>query len=651
MMPAQVRPGPVWGPYPQRDTAHPPWQALHTAWRVRRQRRAFLTALRDPVAPIEPLDEVAHRLRRDGYGPVVCAAACRQLAGLVRTHLGFEPHEAQHLAAWTMLQGCLVEMATGEGKTVATFLAAACAALAGVPVHVLTANDYLAERDARELAPLYAALGLRVGCVTAATGPAQRRQAYAADVTYAPARELAFDHLRDRVAFGRPDGRLVWQARGGVAEGTDSVFDDAAAGAGPLLRGLCLALIDEADSVLCDEARVPLILSGHGTQALADEDLRQLLDRARVLDPAVHAVIAPATGTGVASVRLTPAGRDWLAGQPWAQRRPWSGQRWREDWMLRALTALHALQRDRDYAVRDDAIVFIDPVTGRAAPERQWSRGLHQLLALKEGLTLPPAQQTLAQLTYQRLFNRYHQIGGMSGTLAEVAPEMALTYGTPVIRVPRHQPSQLADFGVQLFDAPERRWDAVCERATAALVAGRAVLIGTASVAESEQLAERLRARALRPMVLNAVQSGLEHEVIARAGRPGRLTVSTQMAGRGTDIRLDPAVRAAGGLHVIACADAHALRQWRQLVGRAGRQGDPGSFETLVCPRAGALFRRLPAWLVTTLVRQGPVSRRTRAVWRGALWLDEWAQTRERRALLRQDRAWAERLAYSGSEE
>jgi preprotein translocase subunit SecA len=396
---------------------------------------------------------------------------------------------------------------------------------------------------------------------------------------------------------------------------------------------------------------VPLILSGQGGQTLTEAEMRCLLDWAREVEPAVHAVVSAATGTGVASVRLTVAGREWLATRPWAARRPWSGQRWREDWMLRALTVLHALQRDRDYAVRDGAIVFIDPITGRAAPERQWSRGLHQMLALKEGLEMPAAQQTLAQLTYQRLFNRYHQIGGMSGTLSEVALEMALTYGTPVIRVPRHRASQLVDLGVRVHADTEARWDAVCERATAVLASGRAVLIGTASVAESERLAERLRARALRPMVLNAVQSGLENEVIARAGRPGRLTVSTQMAGRGTDIRLDPDVLAAGGLHVIACADAYALRQWRQLIGRAGRQGDPGTHETLVWVGDGVLFRRLPGWLATTLVRKDPASRWTRALWRGAMWLDEWAQTRERRALLRQDRAWAARMAYSGSEE
>lgn len=635
---ALVRPGPIWGAYPQRTAPRPLALAVRTAWRVRRGRADFLAALQRPAPDDAAWTRTRYRLRSEGYTPRLCARVFLRLAGLVQQHLGFVPHESQYLAAWTMLQGCLVEMATGEGKTVAMFLAAACAGLAGVPAHVLTANDYLAERDAAELEPLYAALGLRVGCVTAASTPAQRRAAYGAEVTYAAAREVAFDHLRDRVAHGRAGGQLAW---------SDAADPDH----GPLLRGLCLALIDEADSVLCDEARVPLILSGLGAQTLSEDDLRALLERARAVDTGRHAVVVPATGSGAASVRLTRAGRDWLAAQPWAAQRPWSDLRWREDWVLRALTVLHALQRDRDYAVQNEAIVFIDPITGRAAPERQWSRGLHQLLALKEALPMPAAQQTLAQLTYQRLFSRYHQIGGMSGTLAEVAPEMALTYGTPVLRMPRHHPSRRQDLGVQVHRDAEARWQAVVERTAAMVAQGRPVLIGTASVADSEQLALRLRARGLRPMVLNAVQSQLENEVIARAGQSGRITVSTQMAGRGTDIRLSAEVRAAGGLHVLACADALASRQWRQLVGRSARQGDPGSAETQVCVGEGLLFQRLPRWLLATLVHRPASSRWLGAAWRLAMLLDEWAQTRERRALLRQDRAGAGRLAYSGWEE
>jgi len=636
--PARVAPGPVWGPYPMRDEAPAPWQALQILVRLRRERPVFLARLRartpQGLPPGNPVPaRWRARLRSHGFQPALMAAVLDRLGGLVERELGFRPHEPQMLAAWTMLQGSLVEMATGEGKTVATFLAAASAALAGVPVHVLTANDYLAERDAQRLGPLYRALGLSCGQVTAATDEAGRRAAYACDVVHAPARELAFDHLRDRVDFGRPDGGLAWQAR------------TAAVGARPRLRGLCLALIDEVDSVLCDEARVPLVLAGAAPPEVPEPVLRMLLAQAAAAREGVDFILE------AQGVRLTAAGRAAREAAAAALPRPWSDLRWHEDGLHRALVAQHRLQRDRDYVVRDGAVVLVDALTGRAAPERQWSRGLHALLALKEGLALPAAQQTLAQITYRRLFSRYHLLGGLSGTLAEVGLEMALSYGTPVVSVPRHRPCQLRLLGTRVLDGAPARWQAACERAGALADAGRAVLIGTGSVAESEQVAALLRQQGRAPLVLHALQGALEHEVIARAGRPGRITVATQMAGRGTDIALDEGVRARGGLHVLVCADDFGARAWRQLVGRCARQGDPGSAETLLCSAEGVLFRRLPRRLVATLVGRPAGSRLTAAVWRCAMWLDEFDGLRARQALQRLERRQAGRLAWSGPEE
>lgn len=640
---ALVRPGPVWGPYPMREEAPGGLQALHAVWRLRRERPAFLARLRAlraaPAVPL-PEDVVAPRwrarLRTEGFGAQVGAEVMHRLALLVQRELGFLPHEPQMLAAWTMLQGSLVEMATGEGKTVATFLAAATAALAGVPVHVLTANDYLAERDARRLEPLYRALGLSSGWIASSLDDAARRAAYACDVVHAPARELAFDHLRDRVDFGRPDGSLAWQARGEAA---------ALERARPRLRGLCLALIDEADSVLCDEARVPLVLAAPAPPELPEAVLRTLLAQAGAARAGVDFVLDGG------EARLTPAGRAGLAALAAALPRPWSDARWHEDGLRRALAAQHRLQRDRDYVVQDGAVVLVDALTGRAAPERQWSRGLHALLAIKEGLAPPAAQRTLAQLTYRRLFARYHRLGGLSGTLAEVGPEMALAYGTPVLRVARHRASRLELQGTRVFAEAQARWQAVGERAAALAGAGRAVLIGTASVADSERIAALLRERGLRPLVLHALQGALEHEVIARAGRPGRITVATQIAGRGTDIALDPEVHRQGGLHVLACADDFGARAWRQLVGRCARQGDPGSAETLLCSGEGVLFRRLPGRLAATLVGRPADSRLTAALWRLAQWLDELDGIRMRHALQRHERRQAGRMAWSGPEE
>lgn len=636
--PPRVRPGPVWGPYPLRSEPPPPWQALRTRLRLQRARPLFLRRLQALAGGTAAFEDMAApqwraRLRGEGFEAALMAEVLHRLGLLVQRELGFMPHPPQMLAAWAMLQGSLVEMAAGEGKTVATFLAAASAALAGVPVHVLTANDYLAERDARRLAPLYQALGLSSGWIASGTDEAGRRAAYACDVVHAPARELAFDHLRDRVDFGRPDGSLAWQAR--VQR----------SGTAPRLRGLCLALIDEVDSVLCDEARVPLVLAAAAPQDLPEPVLRQLLAQAGGWRQGIEFVVDGA------AVRLTPAGRHALPALAACLPRPWSDSRWHEDGLLRALTAQHRLQRDRDYVVQGGAVVLVDALTGRAAPERRWSRGLHALLALKEGLALPDAQQTLAQLTYRRLFSRYHLLGGLSGTLSEVGLDLALAFGTPVLRLPRHRPSRLQLGGIRVFADASERWQAACERAQALAQDGRAVLIGTGSVAESERIAALLRERGLRPLVLHALQGALEHEVIARAGRPGRITVATQIAGRGTDIALDPAVHRRGGLHVLACADDFGRRAWRQLVGRCARQGDPGSAETLLSCAEGVLFRRLPRGLAITLVGRPAGSRLTERLWRLAQWLDELDGIRARHALQRQDRRQAERMAWSGPEE
>jgi preprotein translocase subunit SecA len=628
---AAVQPGAVWGPYPERRELPAPWHALvpplqaaTRAWQVRRSQAQFLAQLRQQLAAPPVLNTTstseAHLLA--ALGP------------LVQRHLGFTPHEVQYLAAWLLLQGNLVEMATGEGKTVATFLAAATAARQGTPVHVLTANDYLARRDAEALAPLYTELGLHVAWVQASSSEAERRAAYAAHVTYAPAREVAFDHLRDRLAFGRPTSSLHWAARG-----QDSTAE-------PRLRGLCLALIDEADAVLCDEARVPLIIAGPGRDAAAGAlpvaQLLAILQAARTLSLPEHAVLAADGKT----VRLTTAGRSARAVHSLH-----ADARWREDWVQRALTALHTVQRERDYLVQSGKIVFIDPLTGRAAPERHWSRGVHQLLALKENLEPTPANDTLAQMTYRRLVARYHRVAGLSGTLANVRWEMVFAHGLPVQVLPRHQASQLKKAGSADFTlcADRQAWlDTVCSRVVAAHQRGQPVLVGTDSVADSEAVASALRALGQRAVVLNAAQNQLENEVIARAGHSGRITISTAMAGRGTDIRLCPASKAQGGLHVIACGMFHGRRQWRQLVGRAARQGDPGSAETILCIGRGVMSQHLSPAAQGLALKHPRVAR---ALWRWAQTADEWAGAFERRRLAQQDRAWQRRLAYSGPQE
>jgi preprotein translocase subunit SecA len=353
------------------------------------------------------------------------------------------------------------------------------------------------------------------------------------------------------------------------------------------------------------------------------------------------------TVDGGRRIALTPAGRQRLADHAALQQAPWTDPVFREDWIGRALTAQHTLQRDRDYAVDDDAVVFIDPVTGRGSPERRWSRGLHQLLAAKEGLVPPQAQETIAQLTYQRLFTRYHRLGGLSGTVGEAALEMAATYGLPVVRVPRHRPSRLRIAPPRVVSGRDAWLAAVAQAVRDAQADGRPVLVGTDSVADSQALADGLRAAGLRPVVLNAVHSALEHEVVARAGQPGRLTIATQMAGRGTDIRLGEGVADRGGLHVVVCTVQAGRRHWRQLVGRAGRQGDPGSAQTVLCADRGLLARWLPAWVCRLAVGRPGVAA---VAWWLAGWCEEGQPALQRRRLARADREMNRRIAFSGPE-
>jgi preprotein translocase subunit SecA len=460
------------------------------------------------------------------------------------------------MGGWLMARGMLAEMQTGEGKTLTATLPASAAALAGIPVHVISVNDYLVQRDADAMRPLYQALGLSVGTVTGANAePDARRAAYACDVTYATSQHIAFDYLRD--------GLVRRAARDREPEGL-------------LLRGLCFAVVDEADSVLIDEARTPLLLAaGRGTPEQRTT-YRRAIRLARALERDTHFHI------GDGRVELLAPGRERLAELAAPLPGFWTGPRRRDEWVGRGLAALHVFARDRDYLVREGRVDIIDGPTGRAAPGRAWGQGLHQLIEVKEGCEPTPEHETLARITYQRFFRRYLRLAGMSGTAREVASELMSVYGLAVQRVPTRLPCLRIDHGTRVFTRDEEKWRAVVETVRRQRAAGRAVLIGTCSVEASETLDARLDAEGVPHRVLNARQDGDEAAVVAEAGALGRVTVATNMAGRGTDIRLDPAVAEAGGLHVIATQRAEAARIDRQLQGRSSRQGDPGSFECLL---------------------------------------------------------------------
>jgi preprotein translocase subunit SecA len=502
--------------------------------------------------------------------PVVeCFALVREVCSRL---LGLRHYPVQLMGGYAMLRGALAEMPTGEGKTLTAVLPAVTVALAGAPVHVITVNDYLASRDAAYLAPVYEFFALRVGLIVPEQTPAQRVQAYGCDVTYCVNKDLVFDYLRDRLARKR--------ARGGAC----AVLDDWLAGAcsparSPLLlRGLYFAIVDEADSVLIDEARTPLIISSDVDDAQGRELYAQALALAASLDSHQHYLLRRQER----SIELSDAGRVTVA--EFARGLPglWRIPRAREELVEQGLSALHLFQLDRHYLIVDGKLQIVDEYTGRVMADRSWERGLQQMIEVKEGLALSKRRDTISRITYQRFFRRYLCLAGMTGTAIEVAPEMCSVYALEVLPIPPHRPLRRRDLGQRVFLDSERRWAAVVERAAAMRADGRAVLIGTRSVAASELASQRLLAAGLPHAVLNARQDAGEAAIIAQAGQPGRITVATNMAGRGTDIVLSTAVRQAGGLHVILSEYHDAARIDRQLFGRAGRQGDPGSCEAIV---------------------------------------------------------------------
>jgi preprotein translocase subunit SecA len=607
---AAFRPGIAQGSYPELREPHPGAlaQALHEVrGALARRLHARPASLRAFVASVDRLGRglrgesdgaMAGRVRdlrsrlalagpADALAPE-CFAIVRELA--YRT-LGTPHYDVQLMAGWVMARGMLAEMETGEGKTLAATLPASAAALAGIPVHVISSNDYLVQRDAEALRPLYQALGLSVGTVTESQrDPATRRAAYACDITYGTAQQIAFDYLRDGLLRGERRSQLDRP----LGQHGSSLAGQL------LLRGLCFAVIDEADSVLIDEARTPLILSGGGKVAEHVKIYRRALKLARALKQGAHFHLDPKRGEAT----LTEQGQKRLDELAQPLEGLWAGPRRREEWVLRALCALHLFVRDRHYLVRDEKVGIIDQPTGRLSPDRSWGRGLHQLIEVKERCPVTPERETLASISYQQFFRRYLRLAGMTGTAREVARELWSVYRLNTVSIPTRLSSQRCDLGRRVFAREETKWEAVIERTLQEYERGRPMLIGTGSVAASEHLSVLLTSRKLPHEVLNARQDSREAELIAEAGRPGRVTVATNMAGRGTDIRLAEGIAELGGLHVISTQLGEARRIDRQLFGRCGRQGDPGSFEailsfedeTIVKFRSGGIGSLSPLW-------------------------------------------------------
>ena len=573
--------------------------------------------------------------------------ACRRLCGqdvIVRGHpLRWEmvPFDVQLIGGYGLHSGRIAEMATGEGKTLVATLPVYLNAITGRGVHVVTVNDYLAQRDGEWMRPVYAALGLTTGIVQHGQPPDERRAAYAADISYCTNKDLGFDYLRDTLTLDthRGRGRLLLEKLFGRGDRGDRL----------LLRGLHFAIVDEADSVLIDEARTPLIIAG-ADDAGADEVLyRTALKITDELEKDVDYRLQADERTA----RLTDQGRARVKQLSEPLPLAWRSARGREELAQQGLAARYLFERDTHYLVRDGKVQIIDEYTGRVLEGRSWERGLQQLMEVKEGCEVTARRATLARITYQRLFRRYLRLCGMTGTAIEVAPELEAVYGLESVRIPHNRPLKRNNEGARLYLKHDQKWNAVAESVAKIRRAGRPVLVGTRSVAASEALSALLVSRGLEHVVLSARQDGDEAAIVARAGEAGRITVATNMAGRGTDIAVPRAVVERGGLHVILTEYHESRRIDRQLFGRCARQGEPGSHEAIVsledevfCRHAGYVSNRLAAQFAG---RTQPLPAALAAVLRAvAQQSAEWSNSHVRRATLELDRKLDSALAFTG---
>jgi len=533
-----------------------------------------------------PLDALQHtaadlgyRLKTSRLARPVVGETFALISEVAERLLGLRHFDVQLVGGWAMLNGMVAEMETGEGKTLTATLPASTAALAGIPVHVITVNDYLAERDAETMRPIYEALGLTVGVALASMSEAERKTAYDCDITYTTNKQVAFDHLRDRIRL-----------RGKSSQMSLHFLDDRS---GLLLRGLFFALVDEADSVLVDEAVTPLIISRRGKPLFEKDMLVAALEAAGALELGVHYQL----NKSERRLTLTAAGEERL--ESWAEHRVglWRNTRYRHELIVQALRALHLFERDQHYLVDEGKVKIIDEFTGRVLDGRSWEQGLHQLIEVKEGCEITGQMETIGRISYQRFFRRYLMLAGMSGTVHEVGGEMRDVYGLDVARIRTNVKKRRRVEAPRITVGSEEKWRRVVERIAAVHAQGRPVLVGTRAVSASEHLSELLRREGLPHRVLNARRDRDEAEIVAEAGGRGKITVATNMAGRGTDIKLGPGVAELGGLHVIATERHEARRIDRQLFGRCARQGDPGSFEEIVSLEDQLVAIYLPEWL------------------------------------------------------
>ncbi len=584
--------------------------------------------------------ELKYLLSRDGFIPPHCAKAFALIKEVSGRVIGLRHFDSQLRGGWVILQGRLAEMQTGEGKTLTATLAAATAALAGVPTHVITVNEYLSERDAEVMRPLYEALGLRVGFVGARMSPVEKKENYDKDITYCTNNQVAFDYLRDQMTMGQKKGKL-----GRSFDKYNQKFNKQPI----MLRGLCFAIVDEADSVLIDEARTPLVIAKDHNNPIQQTVYKEALQVARKLHVNVDFKIDRSLGTSV----LTKKGMKTVQTLTEHLSNLWSSANHRNTLMMQALNAIYLYLRDEQYLVKDDRVHIIDSNTGRLMSDRSWERGLHQMIECKENCLISGLKETLARLTYQRFFRRYLRLSGMSGTVREVEDELIYVYNLNVVTVKTHKPCLRTSLGDVTYKTMAQKNDAVLSRILEIHKTGRPVLVGTCSVGDSELLGDLLTDNQIPHQILNAQHDDIEASIIEKAGEYGAVTIATNMAGRGTDIKISEEVSKLGGLHVLATEKNELGRVDRQLYGRCARQGDPGSYECIASLDDSFFVHTFPLWTLKIVrafgFKESPVNQKFALLLiKVAHHCTEYKYKKMRLNMIRQDKALSKLLAFTG---
>lgn len=478
-----------------------------------------------------------------------------------RRALGMQHFPVQLYAGLIMAHGGIAEMETGEGKTLSALPAVCLRAMFGKGCHVLTTNDYLASRDAEFASAVLRHLGLTVGCVTNTMAPDERRSAYACDVTYGTEKEMGFDFLRDRLQQRTATSSNRSAAQTGVQ------------------RGHYFALIDEADSIMIDQARTPLLIAENQDCPAETVSLLYWSDR---LSTQLQAEVDFRYRRESRSVSLTPQGVQRVILQSRPQRMSAFDPESLCRQVEKSLSAHLGFAPERDYVVIDGKIQIVDESTGRILEGRKWQNRLHQAIEVREKLNVSPITRETARISIQSFLRQYTHLAGMTGTAVQVQKELRKVYGVSVARVPVHQTCQRQGHAARVFLTMDAKLNAIVRDIAKLQQQGRAVLAGTPSVRASEMLSARLHEEKISHDLLHAKQDQHEASIVARAGQAGSVIVATNMAGRGTDIKISEDVRRLGGLHVIATEMHSSARIDRQLIGRAARRGDPGSFQFFV---------------------------------------------------------------------